>query len=134
MAVVSKAIVRDSDGLVLNVCAIEESKTEWPNAGESLVDFAVNCETGATWNGSTFTRAPAREVTRTEVLMAACLTTKKVDRDNGTAENDYLVDKTADEIKAEKTELAALLKTAHEAGDLSYEELNMRVRLNIDGY
>ena len=134
MAVVSKAIVRDSDGLVLNVCAIEESKTEWPNAGESLVDFRVNFEIGATWNGSAFTRAPAREVTRTEVLMGACMTTKKVDRDNGTEENFYLVDKTADEIAAEKTELAALLKTAHEAGDLSYEELNMRVRLNIEGY
>ena len=39
-----------------------------------------------------------------------------------------------DEIKAEKTELAALLNTAHEDGDLSYEELNMRVRLNIEGY
>jgi len=59
---------------------------------------------------------------------------KKYDRDNGTEENNYLVDKTADEIKAEKTELAALLKTAHESEDLSADQLNMRVRLNIEGY
>ena len=134
MAVVSKAIVRDSDGLVLNVCAIEESKTEWPNAGESLVDYAVNCETGATYKDGAFTRAPARQVTRTEVLMGECMTTKKIDRDNGTEENDYLVDKTSDEIVAEKRELAQLLKAAHADNDLSIEGLNMRVRLNIDGY
>ena len=28
----------------------------------------------------------------------------------------------------------SILKTAHEAGDLSFNELNMRVRLNIEGY
>ena len=134
MAVVSKAIVRDSDGLVLNVCAIEESKTEWPNAGESLVDFRVNCEIGATYKDGAFTRAPARQATRTEILMGECMTTQKIDRDNGTAENNYLVDKTSDEIVAEKRELAQLLKAAHADNDLSIEGLNMRVRLNIDGY
>lgn len=134
MAVVSKAIVRDSDGLVLNVCEIEESKTEWPNAGESLVNYAINCEIGGTWNGSAFSRAPIVEPTRTEVLMGLAYEPKKIDTENGAQEDGYLVDKTADEIAAEKTELAALLKEAHPLRNLSFEELNMRVRLNIDGY
>ena len=135
MAVVTKAIVRNSDGYVTNVCIIEETMG-WPNAEETLILAGENCEIGGTYNKDTetFSRAPVAEATRTDVLMAACRTTKKVDRDNGSADDGYLVDKTADEIKAEKTELAALLKTAHEDGDLSYEELNLRVRLNIEGY
>ena len=133
MAIVNKAVVRDSDGYVTNVIIIDEDR-DWPNAGETLVLVAENCEIGGTWNGSAFSRAPVIPQTRTQVLMNECMTTKKVDRDSGTEEDDYLVDKTADEIAAEKTELAALLKTAHEAGNLSQEHLNMRVRLNIEGY
>ena len=135
MAVVTKAIVRDSDGYVINVCLIEETMG-WFNEGETLILAKEGCETGGTYNKDTetFSRAPVAEITRTQELMSQCKTTKKVDRDNGNQEDGYRVDKTADEIAAEKTELAALLKAAHEAGDLSYEELNMRVRLNIEGY
>ena len=134
MAVVTKAIVRDSDGYVLNVCAIDESVTDWPNAGESLVDFAEGCEIYGTYKDGAFTRAPVREVTRLEVLLGEAYQPKKFDSENGEADKGFLVDKTADEIAAEKTELAALLKTAHEDRNFSYEELNMRVRLNIEGY
>ena len=135
MAVVTKAIVRNSDGYIINVCRIDENMG-WPNDGETLILAGENCEIGGTYNKDTetFSRAPVPEATRTDVLMAACLSTKKVDRDNGSADDDYLVDKTADEIKAEKTELAAILKTAHESGDLPPNQLNMRVRLNIEGY
>lgn len=135
MAIVRKAIVRDSDGYVINVCDCDENMG-WPNEGETLIVAKEGCEIGGTYNKDTetFSRAPVVETTRMQELMIHCKTTKKVDRDNGNQEDGYLVDKTADEIKAEKTELAALLKTAHEDGDLSYEELNMRVRLNIEGY
>ena len=134
MAIVKKAIVRDSDGYVLNVCEIEESVTDWPNDGESLVDYAVNCEIGGTYKDSAFTRAPIVEPTRTEVLMGLAYDTKKVDTENGSQELGYLVDKTSDEMVAEKRELAQLLKEAHPIRNLTMEELNMRVRLNIDGY
>ena len=134
MAVVQKAIVRDSDGLVLNVCEIEESKTEWPNAGESLVDFRINCEIGGTYRDGAFSRAPIVEPTRTEVLMGLAYEPKKIDTENGSRELGYLVDKPSSEIVAEKTELAQLLKEAHPLRNLSFEELNMRVRLNLDGY
>ena len=135
MAIVRKAIVRDSDGYVINVCDCDENMG-WPNEGETLIVAKENCEIGGTYNKDTetFSRAPVPEITRIQLVMMRCRTTKKVDRDNGNQEDGYLVDKTADEIKAEKTELAELLKTAHEDGDLSYEELNMRVRLNIEGY
>ena len=135
MVVVNKAVVRDSDGYVTNVIIIDEDMS-WPNEGETLVLSAENCEIGGPYDKDTglFTRMVVPELSRTQVLMALCMDTKKYDRDNGTEENGYLVDKTADEIKAEKTELSALLKTAHEQGNLSQEHLNMRVRLNIEGY
>ena len=133
MAIVKKAIVRDSDGYVLNVCEIEESITEWGNAGESLVDFAVNCEIGGTYKDGAFTRAPVREATRLETLMNEVYQPKKFDSENGEADKGFLVDKTSDEAVAEKRETAQLLKEAHESRLLTYEELHMRVRLNIDG-
>ena len=135
MAIVNKAVVRDSDGYVVNVIIIDEDR-EWNTAGETLILAGEKCELGGTYDKDTgvFSRAPVVEPTRTDILMSECMSTKKIDRENGTEENDYLVDKTADEIKAEKTELAALLKTAHEAGDLPSNQLNMRVRLNIEGY
>ena len=86
MAIVKKAIVRDSDGYVLNVCEIEESITEWGNAGESLVDFAVNCEIGGTYKDGAFTRAPVREATRLETLMNEVYQPKKFDSENGEAD------------------------------------------------
>ena len=135
MAIVNKAIVRDSDGYVINVIIIDEDM-EWNKAGETLILRGENCEIGGTYNKDTevFSRAPVVEPTRTDILMSECMSTKKIDRENGTEENDYLVDKTADENKAEKTELASKLKTAHESGDLPSNKLNMRVRLNIEGY
>ena len=135
MAIVNKAVVRDSDGYVVNVIIIDEDR-EWNTAGETLILAGEKCELGGTYDKDTgvFSRAPVVEPTRTDILMSECMSTKKIDRENGTEENDYLVDKTADEIKAEKTELASLLKTAHESGDLPSNKLNMRVRLNIEGY
>ena len=135
MAIVSKAIVRDSDGYVINVCRIDEDMG-WSNAGETLVLSAENCEIGGTYDkdAGTFTRAPRPEATRLQILMVECNTTKKYDSENGVEDNNYLVDKTEEEIKAEKTELAPLLKTLHETRDLNMDELNMRVRLNIEGY
>ena len=135
MAVVNKAVVRDSDGYVLNLIIIDEGMS-WPNEGETLILAGDNCEIHGTYDKDTgiFTRRPVPEPTRMEVLMLACMSSQKRDTENGAEENDYLMDKTADEIAAEKTELAALLKAEHEKGNLSVEYLNMRVRLNIEGY
>ena len=135
MAIVSKAIVRDSDGYVINVCLIEENMV-WNNSGETLVLAGENCDLGDNYNKTTgvFTKAPVREATRLELLMASCSTTVKLDEVNGTQENGFMVPKTAEEIRVDKVALAELLKTEHATRDLSGNELNMRVRLNLEGY
>ena len=89
MAIVNKAVVRDSDGYVVNVIIIDEDR-EWNTAGETLILAGEKCELGGTYDKDTgvFSRAPVVEPTRTDILMSECMSTKKIDRENGPEEND----------------------------------------------
>ena len=79
MAIVNKAVVRDSDGYVINVIIIDEDMS-WPNEGETLILAGEKCERGGTYDKDTgvFSRAPVVEPTRTDILMGACMSTKKL--------------------------------------------------------
>ena len=67
--------------------------------------------------------------------MVEVTTTKKYDDDtfavdgDGNVTNDGMIDKTADEIAAEKTELKILLLEELAAGDLSQDRTQMLLRL-----
>ena len=85
----------------------------------------ANAEPGGSWNGWAFVRAPVVEATRTQVLMHEVTQAQKLDD----SEPRQLVDKTADEIAAEKLELKNLLLAELQAGDLGQERTQTLLRL-----
>jgi len=127
------ALIITASGAVDNVIEYDGSSPFTPPTGMELREATDDAEIGGTWNGSAFVRAvvpeiPANEA-RTRGLMSEIKTTKKFDADNGTEENDYMVDKTADEIAAEKLELKNLLLAELQNGDLSQERTQTLLRL-----
>ena len=58
MAIVKRALVKDSDGLVENVILVEESQAA--DSGYSLLD--INANPGDTWNGSAVVRPTVEEI------------------------------------------------------------------------
>ena len=136
------AMVVTASGLIDNVIVYDGVSPFTPPTGVELIEDkgdGVPAEPGGTWNGSAFVRAPAVEVStdeaRTVVLMYEVTTTKKYDDDifavdgDGNVTNDGMVDKTADEIAAEKLELKNLLLAELDAGDLSQDRTQMLLRL-----
>ena len=136
------AMVVTASGLIDNVIVYDGVSPFTPPTGVELVEDTgggVPAEPGGTWNGSAFVRAPVVEVptdeARTRVLMHEVTTTKKFDEDtyavdgDGNVTNDGMVDKTADEIAAEKLELKNLLLAELDAGDLSQDRTQMLLRL-----
>jgi hypothetical protein len=127
------ALIITASGLVDNVIEYDGSAPFTPPTGQELRVATNDAEPGGTWNGSAFVRAVAPSVSvaeaRTRVLMGEVTTTKKFDLDNGADEDDYMVDKTADEIAAEKLELKNLLLAELQAGDLSQERTQTLLRL-----
>ena len=124
------AMVVTASGLIDNVIVYDGVSPFNPPTGIELVEDkgdGVPAEPGGTWNGSTFVRAPEIEVpadeARTRVLMTEVTTTKKYDDDGNE------VDKTADEIAAEKLELKNLLLAELDAGDLEQDRTQMLLRL-----
>ena len=124
------AMVVTASGLIDNVIVYDGVSPFTPPTGVELVEDTgggVPAEPGGTWNGSAFVRAPEIEVptdeARTRVLMDEVTTTKKYDDDGNE------VDKTADEIAAEKLELKNLLLKELDAGDLSQDRTQMLLRL-----
>ena len=93
------ALIVSATGAVDNVIEYDGSAPFTPPAGQELREADANAEVGGTWNGSAFVRAPVVEPTRTQVLMQAVTTTVKSYDDDGNP-----VNKTADEIAAEKAE------------------------------
>jgi hypothetical protein len=124
------ALIITASGLVDNVIEYDGSAPFTPPTGQELRVATNDAEPGGSWNGSAFVRAPTVAPTRTQVLMVEVTTTKKFDLDNGADEDDYMVDKTADEIAAEKLELKNLLTATLVGGaDLGQVETQTLLRL-----
>ena len=123
-------MVVTASGLVDNVIVYDGVSPFTPPTGIELIEDTGSgepAEPGGSWNGSAFVRAPVVEVpadeARTRVLMNEVTTTKKYDDDGNE------VDKTSDEIAAEKLELKNLLLAELDAGDMSQERTQMLLRL-----
>jgi hypothetical protein len=133
------ALIITATGAVDNVIEYDGSAPFTPPTGMELRVADNNAEPGGTWNGSAFVRAVAPEIPadelRTLVLMNEVTTTKKYDDDifavdgDGNVTNDGMVDKTADEIAAEKLELKNLLLAELQAGDLAQDRTQTLLRL-----
>ena len=123
-------MVVTASGLIDNEIVYDGVSPFTPPTGIELVEDTGSgepAEPGGSWNGSAFVRAPVVEVStdeaRTRVLMYEVTTTKKYDDDGNE------VDKTADEIAAEKLELKNLLLAELQAGDLAQDRTQMLLRL-----
>ncbi len=118
------ALIITASGKVDNVIEYDGSSPFNPPTGMELREADNNAEIGGTWNGSAFVRAPVVEPTRTQVLMVEINNPVKSYDDDGNP-----VDKTADEIAAEKLELKNLLLAELQEGDLGQERTQMLLRL-----
>jgi len=119
------ALIITATGEVDNVIEYDGSAPFTPPTGMELRVADNNAEPGGSWNGSAFVRAPVVEATRTQVLMHEVTQAQKLDD----SEPRQLVDKTADEIAAEKLELKNLLLAELQAGDLGQERTQTLLRL-----
>ena len=118
------ALIITASGAVDNVIEYDGSAPFTPPTGQELRVATNDAEPGGTWNGSAFVRAPVVAEPRTQVLMREVTTDQKYDSDA-----EEMVDKTADEIAAEKLELKNLLLAELQAGDLSQERTQTLLRL-----
>jgi len=118
------ALIITASGKVDNVIEYDGSSPFNPPTGMELREADNNAEIGGTWNGSAFVRAPVVEPTRTQVLMVEINNPVKSYDDDGNP-----VNKTADEIAAEKLELKNLLLAELQEGDLGQERTQMLLRL-----
>ena len=121
------AMVVTATGAVDNVIVYDGVSPFTPPAGVELIEDTgggVPAEPGGTWNGSAFVRAVVPDPTRTQVLMREVTLTEKFDSDA-----EAMVDKTADEIAAEKLELKNLLLEELAAGDLPQDRTQTLLRL-----
>ena len=118
------ALIITATGAVDNVIEYDGSAPFTPPTGQELRVAGENAEPGGTWNGSAFVRAPVVSPTRTQVLMGEVTNPVASYDDEGEP-----VNKTDDEIAAEKTELLALLHAALVDGDLDQTRTQMMLRL-----
>ena len=133
------ALIVTATGVVDNVIVYDGVSPFNPPTGMELREADNNAEPGGTWNGSAFVRAVVPTVptdeARIRVLMVEVTLTEKFDEDtyaidsDGNITNDGMIDKTADEIAAEKLELKNLLLAELQAGDLSQERTQTLLRL-----
>ena len=118
------ALIVSACGAVDYVIEYDGSSPFTPPTGMELREADANAEIGGTWNGSAFVRAPVVEPTRTQVLMVEINNPVKSYDDDGNP-----VNKTADEIAAEKLELKNLLLAELQDGDLDQQRTQMLLRL-----
>ena len=118
------ALIITASGKVDNVIEYDGSSPFTPPSGIELREATADAEIGGTWNGSAFVRAPVVNPTRTEVLMSEVKNPVKSYDDDGNP-----VNKTADEIAAEKLELKNLLLAELQNGDLDQERTQTLLRL-----
>ena len=125
MGVVTKALVRSSDGYVENVVLYDEDGTWEVPVGYELVDAEYPAQPGATWDGSQFVAPVIPMASRLDVLMVEGPATQVYDE-----EADALVDRPAEDIAADKTELLGLLQSKLAASeDLTWEQMNKMLAL-----
>jgi hypothetical protein len=124
------AVVITASGIVDNMIEYDGVSPLNPGTGMELREADANAEIGGTWNGSAFVRAVVPTPTRTQVLMYEV--TNPIKEYDGSGDP---VNKTADEIAAEKLELKNLL-TASLVGtedapavDLDWEQTQTLLRL-----
>ena len=118
------AMVVTATGEVDNVIVYDGVSPFTLPTGIELIEATDNAEPGGTWNGSAFVRAVVPDPTRTQVLMREVTLTEKFDSDA-----EAMVDKTADEIAAEKLELKNLLLAELQAGALAQDRTQTLLRL-----
>ena len=118
------ALIITASGKVDNVIEYDGSAPFTPPSGMELREATADAEIAGTWNGSAFVRAPVVEPTRTQVLMGEVKNPVKSYDDDGDP-----VNKTADEVAAEKLELKNLLLAELQAGDLDQERTQTLLRL-----
>ena len=119
------ALIITASGKVDNVIEYDGSSPFTPPTGMELREATDDAEIGGTWNGSAFVRAPVVNPTRTEVLMGEVKNPVKSYDDDGNP-----VNKTADEVAAEKSELKTLLtKALTDGNDLDQEQTQTLLRL-----
>ena len=119
------ALIITASGAVDNVIEYDGSAPFTPPSGQELRVATADAESGGSWNGSAFVRAPVVAPTRTQVLMGEV----KNPVASYDADGDP-VNKTADEIAAEKLELRNLLTASLVAGnDLGQAETQTLLRL-----
>ena len=118
------ALIITATGAVDNVIEYDGSAPFTPPTGQALRVADANAEPGGSWNGSAFVRAPTVAPTRTQVLMGEVKNPVASYDDEGEP-----VNKTADEIAAEKLELKNLLLAELQAGDLSQDRTQTLLRL-----
>ena len=106
------ALIITATGRVDNVIEYDGSAPFTPPSGQELRVATADAESGGSWNGSAFVRAPVVAPTRTQVLMGEV----KNPVASYDADGDP-VNKTADEIAAEKLELRNLLTASLVAGN-----------------
>ena len=118
------ALIITASGIVDNVIEYDGSAPFNPPSGMELREATADAETGGTWNGSVFVRAPVVEPTRIQVLMGEVKNPVKEYDDDGEP-----VNKTVDEVAAEKLELKNLLLAELQECDLGQERTQMLLRL-----
>ena len=118
------ALIITATGAVDNVIEYDGSAPFTPPTGQELREATDSAEPGGSWNGSEFVRAPTVAPTRTQVLMGEVKNPVASYDDEGEP-----VNKTADEIAAEKLELKNLLLAELQAGDLSQDRTQTLLRL-----
>ena len=118
------ALIITATGRVDNVIEYDGVAPFNPGTGMELREAGNNAEPGGTWNGSEFVRAPVIEPTRTQVLMGEVKNPVASYDSDGDP-----VNKTDDEIAAEKLELKNLLLAELQAGDLSQDRTQTLLRL-----
>ena len=121
------ALIVTATGAVDNVVEYDGVRPFTPPVGVELREADANAEPGGTWTGAEFVRAVVPDETRTDVLMGEV--------NNPKQPFDYLkgesVDKTAETVAAEQSELLALLtdKLADSTQELTQREMNLLLRL-----
>ena len=119
------ALIISATGAVSNVIEYDGVSPFNPPTGMELREATDDAEVGGTWNGSALVRAVIPTPTRTQVLMYEVTQPQKLDD----SEPREWVDKTADEVAAEKLELKNLLLAELQNGDLSQERTQTLLRL-----
>jgi hypothetical protein len=117
-----KAIINVATGFVENVIDIDPDADWTCPVGHELIDGDDCGGPGWSWDGLSFSAPDAVTLPRIDVLMVAPTQTYDLD-------TDAMIDRPADDIAAEHTELLGLLRAKLKSEDLTWEETQRMLRL-----